>query len=147
MKFSELDEFADGKILAGVVGNIGYLVINNPERRNAISLSMYEAAAAQVMAMAVDPCARLLVIRGGGGKAFASGADISKFEKERASSDDVAIYSAATKTFYDAVFSFPKPWKVPGVMLVRPGLLFRFSVWSCPRSWKVPGAMLARAGL
>ena len=109
MNFSELDEFADKKILAGVIGNIGYLVINNPERHNAISLAMYEAAAAQVKAMAVDPCARLLVIQGAGGKAFASGADISKFEKERASSDDVAIYSAATKTFYDAVFTFPKP--------------------------------------
>ena len=104
MKFSELDEFADGKVLAGVVGNIGYLIINNPERHNAISLAMYEAAAAQVMAMAVDPCARFGYQ---GCKAFASGADISKFEKERASSDDVAIYSAATKTFYDAVFSFP----------------------------------------
>lgn len=109
MKFSELDAFAEGKILAGIVANIGYLIINNPVRHNAISLAMYEAAAAQVMAMAKDPSARLLVIQGAGGKAFASGADISKFEKERSSSDDVATYNAATKTFYDAVFGFPKP--------------------------------------
>jgi enoyl-CoA hydratase/carnithine racemase len=109
MKFSDLDAFADGKVLAGVVANIGYLVINNPERHNAISLAMYEAGAARVVAMAADPSARLLVIQGAGGKAFASGADISKFEKERSSSDDVATYSAATKTFYDAVFGFPKP--------------------------------------
>ena len=109
MKFSDLDAFADGKILAGVVANIGYLVINNPERHNAISLAMYEAGAARVATMAADPSARLLVIQGAGGKAFASGADISKFEKERSSSDDVATYSTATKTFYDAVFGFPKP--------------------------------------
>ena len=109
MKFFDLDAFADGKILAGVVANIGYLVINNPERHNAISLTMYEAGAARVAAMAADPSARLLVIQGAGGKAFASGADISKFEKERSSSDDVATYSTATKTFYDAVFGFPKP--------------------------------------
>ena len=84
-------------------------MINNPERHNAISLAMYEAGAARVAAMAADPSARLLVIQGAGGKAFASGADISKFEKERSSSDDVATYSTATKTFYDAVFGFPKP--------------------------------------
>ena len=60
-------------------------------------------------AMALDETVRLLVIRGAGGKAFASGADISKFEKERASADQVAIYTAASTRFYNAVFHFPKP--------------------------------------
>ena len=109
MKLSELTEYADGKILAGVHDRVGHLVINNPERHNAVSLAMYEAAAEQVTAMSTDPEARLLVIRGAGGKAFASGADISKFEKERSSEDDVAIYQAATARFYNAVYTFPKP--------------------------------------
>lgn len=104
-----LTAFADGKILAGVKDRVGYLVINNPERHNAISLAMFRAGAEQVAVMAADSEARLLVIRGAGGKAFASGADISKFEKERSSAEDVDIYAAAAKSFYDSVFHFPKP--------------------------------------
>ena len=41
MKLSELTEYADGKILAGVQDRVGHLVINNPERHNAVSLAMY----------------------------------------------------------------------------------------------------------
>ena len=83
MKFDQLTEHAEGKLLSGIIDRVGQLVINNPERHNAISMAMYQAGAAEVTRMAADPEARLLVIRGAGGKAFASGADISKFEKER----------------------------------------------------------------
>ena len=108
MKLSDLAAQAEGKILSGVVANIGHVVINNSERHNAISLEMYQAAAERVSEMAEDPEARLLVIQGAGGKAFASGADISKFEKERSSGDQVQIYNTATAKLYDAVFNFPK---------------------------------------
>ncbi|MEK9573859.1 MAG: enoyl-CoA hydratase/isomerase family protein, partial [Alphaproteobacteria bacterium] len=90
MKLSHLNEYADGKILAGVVEATGHIVINNPERHNAVSKDMYEAAAEQVQKMATDDNVRLLMLRGAGGKAFASGADISKFEKERNSEEQVA---------------------------------------------------------
>ena len=109
MKPDQLTAHADGKLLAGVVDRVGHVVINNPERHNAISLDMYRAGAAEVARMADDPETRLLVIRGAGGKAFASGADISKFEQERSSAEDVEIYAQASKSFYDAVFNFPKP--------------------------------------
>lgn len=109
MKLSDLDSYAEGKILAGCIDLTGYVVINNPERHNAVSLAMYEAAAEVVEAMALDDNVRLLIIRGAGGKAFASGADISKFEKERSSEAQVAAYTAASTRFYNAVFMFPKP--------------------------------------
>lgn len=109
MKFDQLTAHADGMLLAGIVDRVGHLVINNPDRHNAISLAMYRAGAEQVASMAANPEARLLVIRGAGGKAFASGADISKFENERSSAEDVEIYAQASKAFYDAVFTFPKP--------------------------------------
>ena len=109
MKFSDLTTFAEGKILSGVIANVGHVVINNPERHKAISLEMYEAAAERVDAMATDPEVRLLLLQGAGGKAFASGADISKFETERSSTEQVKIYNTATAKFYDAVFNFPKP--------------------------------------
>ena len=109
MKLSQLNDYADGKILAGVVDATGHIVINNPDRHNAVSKDMYEAAAAQAEAMASDDNVRLLMLRGAGGKAFASGADISKFEKERNSAEQVAAYQAATAQFYSNVFNFPKP--------------------------------------
>ena len=109
MKISDLTSYADGKILAGCIDNTGYVVINNPERHNAVSLAMYTAAADIVEEMAQDDKVRLLVLQGAGGKAFASGADISKFEKERSSEEQVAIYQAASARFYTAVFQFPKP--------------------------------------
>ena len=109
MKFDQLTGHAEGKLLSGIVDRVGHVVINNPERHNAISMAMYQAGAAEVTRMAADPEARLLVIRGAGGKAFASGADISKFEKERSSAEDVSRYAEASKAFYDSVFNFPKP--------------------------------------
>ena len=96
MKFDQLTAHAEGKLLTGIVARVGHVVINNPERHNAISLAMYQAGAAEVNRMAADPEARLLVVRGAGGKAFASGADISKFEKERSSAEDLSKYSEAS---------------------------------------------------
>ena len=48
MKPDQLTAHADGKLLAGVVDRVGHVVINNPERHNAISLDMYRAGAAEV---------------------------------------------------------------------------------------------------
>ena len=104
-----LDSHADGKILSGQVDQIGYLVINNPQRHNAIGLDMWQAAAAALEQLAADPDTRLLVVSGSGGKAFASGADISKFESERSTKADVELYQATSGRFYTALNHFPKP--------------------------------------
>ncbi len=52
---------------------------------------------------------RILILSGAGGKAFVSGADVSKFESERASEEGVARYNATTKRVYDMIEAFPKP--------------------------------------
>jgi len=104
-----LKEYADGKILAGTQANVGRLVINNPARHNAISLDMWEAAATVIADMSTDETVRLLIISGAGGKAFASGADISKFESERATAESVAKYHATSAHFYNILENFPKP--------------------------------------
>ena len=104
-----LQEYAEGKILGGREGHVGHLVINNPERHNATSLAMWKGAFEVVEKLAADPEARLLVVSGAGGKAFASGADISKFEEERSDPNDVDHYQASTARFYSALHDFPKP--------------------------------------
>lgn len=109
MNTEQLTAHAEGKILSGVQDQVGYLVINNPERHNAMSLEMWEAAAAAIDAMAVDPEVRVLVVTGTGGKAFVSGADISKFGKERSSKEAVDHYARVSGGCYDALENFPKP--------------------------------------
>jgi enoyl-CoA hydratase/carnithine racemase len=100
---------AGGKMLAIRSGSIGMLVINNPERRNALSLDMWQAAAEILEAFANDDAVRVLVVCGAGGKAFASGADISKFEEERTGAEAVQFYQQVSGGVYDSLASFPKP--------------------------------------
>ena len=87
------------KILSSVEDALGSLMFNNPERHNAMSLDMWREASAALDALSADPAVRVIVLSGAGGKAFVSGADISKFESERATSDSVATYNQAVEDF------------------------------------------------
>jgi len=49
------------------------------------------------------------VLSGAGGKAFVSGADISKFENERAGKEAVKRYNTRVKQIYERIEQFPKP--------------------------------------
>ena len=49
------------------------------------------------------------VLNGAGGKSFVSGADISKFDKERSSKDAVLSYNKRTQKVYELLETFPKP--------------------------------------
>lgn len=97
------------KIITEQSGEIARIVFNQPEKRNAVSLEMWEAVEAAVGRFAEDPAVRILILSGAGGKAFVSGADVSKFESERASEEGVAHYNATTKRVYDLIEAFPKP--------------------------------------
>ena len=97
------------KIIVKQSGAIARIIFNQPEKRNAVSLEMWEAVEVALDKFAVDKDVRVLILSGSGGKAFVSGADISKFESERASADGVARYNATTKRVYDKVEAFPKP--------------------------------------
>ncbi len=82
------------KILARKADGIGWLTFNQPERRNAISLAMWDAVAMAAEDFAADRSVRVVVLSGAGGKAFASGADISEFEKARADADAEKRYAS-----------------------------------------------------
>ncbi|NWG25880.1 MAG: enoyl-CoA hydratase/isomerase family protein [Pseudorhodoplanes sp.] len=97
------------RILTRREGHVAQVVFNNPERHNAMSFDMWEATAAALESFAKDDNVRVVVLSGAGGKAFVSGADISKFGAERASEDAVRTYNAMTERAYDAIYSFPKP--------------------------------------
>ncbi|MEN2987003.1 enoyl-CoA hydratase [Tistrella sp. BH-R2-4] len=85
-----------GRIRVDTAGAIATLTIDNPERRNAIGLHMWHAMAAALDELAAEPSVRMLVVRGEGHRAFASGADISRFDQERGDPQAVAAYAQAT---------------------------------------------------
>lgn len=97
------------KMLSRKEGPVGYLIFNNPERRNAVSLEMWEAATNILDDFLKDDAIHVVVLAGAGGKAFVSGADISKFDSERASEEAVARYNAAVERANTTVYNFPKP--------------------------------------
>ena len=97
------------KMLARVDGAIGHVIFNNPERHNAVSLEMWDAAELALSAFAENDDVRVVVMSGAGGKSFVSGADISKFEKERGSKDATQHYNARLKVVYDTIENYPKP--------------------------------------
>jgi enoyl-CoA hydratase len=97
------------KMLSRKEGGVGYLTFNNPERHNAVSLEMWEAASGFLADFAADPKVRVVVLTGAGGKAFVSGADISKFESERSSKEAVDRYNIAVDKANTTVYEFPKP--------------------------------------
>ena len=66
------------KMLSRKEAGVGIVTFNNPERHNAVSLEMWEAAKEMLDAFAADSEVRVVVLTGAGGKAFVSGADISK---------------------------------------------------------------------
>jgi enoyl-CoA hydratase len=97
------------KMLARKEGGVGILTFNNPERHNAVSLDMWEATKRILDDFATDDDVRVVVLTGAGGKAFVSGADISKFASERATLEASRAYNVKSDAAYSSVADFPKP--------------------------------------
>src|SRR5262245_6198716 len=97
------------KMLARIEGKVGIMTFNNPEKHNAVSLEMWEAAEKILDAFENDPDVRVVILTGAGGKAFVSGADISKFDSERASEEAVQRYNALVEKVYARIYQMPKP--------------------------------------
>ena len=73
------------KMLAQVKDGIGWITFNSPERRNAISLDMWEGLSTILESFQHDDQVRVVVMTGAGDKSFVSGADISEFDSKRGS--------------------------------------------------------------
>ena len=103
------DKTRTDKMLARKDGRVGYVIFNNPERHNAVSLDMWAATRDILDEFLHDDEVRVVVLTGAGGKAFVSGADISKFESERATMDATKHYNATVERAYAGIQEFPKP--------------------------------------
>ena len=100
---------ATEKLIARKDGAIGWVIFNNPQKRNAMSLDMYEATAAALDDYARDPAIRLVILKGEGDKAFISGADISQFKDKRSNAEQVRAAEAISERCNKAIRECPKP--------------------------------------
>jgi enoyl-CoA hydratase len=100
---------ADGKILQNVSDGIGTITFNNPDKRNAMSLQMWEGFGGALADLQDDPAVRVVILVGAGDKAFVSGADISQFEKERHNAQASEQYSRRSSASRALLANYPKP--------------------------------------
>lgn len=100
---------ATDKMLSRKDGPIGSMIFNNPARHNATSLEMWQAADEILRDFANDPAIRVVVLSGAGGKAFVSGADISRFEDERATKEAIAHYNKTSDRMSTTLQNMRKP--------------------------------------
>jgi len=97
------------KMIAEKDGPIGWITFNNPARRNAVSMAMWEALGDIVRNYEADDAIRVIVLKGAGDKAFVSGADISEFEEKRSSPETTKIYNQASGKATDELTHAGKP--------------------------------------
>jgi enoyl-CoA hydratase/carnithine racemase len=73
-------------------GDIAVIVLNRPDKLNALNKAMWLGVRDQIRACSADLALRCVVLRGAGEKAFGPGADIAEFATERANARQAAEY-------------------------------------------------------
>ena len=102
-------EYADGKMLAETRDGIGWMIFNQPAKRNAMTYAMWEAIPPIIESFQNDPNVRVVVMKGAGDKAFVSGADISEFETMRSSPEQTREYDLSGDRAHAAMAALEKP--------------------------------------
>ena len=92
-----------------VAAPLSEIVLNKPEKRNALSVDMWAAIPDLVAQAVADPETKVLLIHGGDAGAFAAGADISEFEKTYATKQSANAAGATIAAALNALENFPKP--------------------------------------
>ncbi|MCU0804147.1 MAG: enoyl-CoA hydratase-related protein [Burkholderiales bacterium] len=82
---------------------IATVILNKPERLNALDKSMWLRLGAIMRELDGDESIHAVVVRGAGDKAFAAGADIAEFANERATVERAREYGKAIHDTMDAV--------------------------------------------
>jgi enoyl-CoA hydratase/carnithine racemase len=90
-------------------GAVATLVLNRPASHNAINAGMYAALPEILAGVDADPGVKVLVVRGAGEKSFASGADISEFERERGNAERARGYNEKVAAAEQALEGVRKP--------------------------------------
>jgi len=90
-------------------GPIGWIVFNQPEKRNAVSQEMWQLMPEYVQDLTTDDAIRVVILRGAGDQAFVSGADISQFKDRRRNMADEEEYGRISARGQEALTTLSKP--------------------------------------
>lgn len=90
-------------------GQIAELVLNAPDRKNALPLAAWQAIPGLLAELARDPDLRVCIVRGAGGKSFCAGADISEFEAIRSTPEAAKRYDDINVAAFKALKALPVP--------------------------------------
>lgn len=96
------------QLIARKDGAIGWIVMSNPAKRNALTFEMWRSFPSVLRSFAEDNEIRLVVLTGEG-EHFAAGADISQFGEKRSHGDALNQYNETLKISTAALLDFPKP--------------------------------------
>lgn len=97
------------RMQAHVEDGIGWMIFNHPQRHNALSLEMWQAIGDILEHFSNNDAVRVVIMRGAGGKAFVSGADISEFDSQRANAEQRQSYGKIAGRASRWLAELPKP--------------------------------------
>jgi enoyl-CoA hydratase len=87
-------------------GSVAIIIINRPERRNALNIQTRAEGAAVLDELRADDSVRVVVFTGAGDKAFIAGADIAEFRDRTAITQREVMLE---RGLFNAIDTFPKP--------------------------------------
>ena len=90
-------------------GQIATVVLNRPDKLNAMTKPMWRRLGETVEALSAESDLRCLVLRGAGGRAFSPGNDIGEFETERSNPEQAKAYGAIMHRTLEALRTCPHP--------------------------------------
>jgi enoyl-CoA hydratase len=100
---------SEGRLRVEKLGAVGWIVFDSPAKRNAINGAMWRGIPPAMAQFDADPEVRCVAFRGAGSEAFAAGADISEFEKNRAERKSVSAYDGLLDQVLHAIQDSRKP--------------------------------------
>jgi len=84
-------------------GAIATVILNSPEKMNAMNEAMWQGLADAMAGLSADDDVRCVVLRGAGDRAFSAGADIEEFPRTRRDKDAARAYGRVTHRAMQAV--------------------------------------------
>jgi len=90
-------------------GEIATIFMNRPEKKNAVTLAMWNSIPKLLDELNECVDVRVVIIRGVDHTAFSAGADIKEFSVERENFEKASNYDRLLNQAGDALEQFPKP--------------------------------------
>lgn len=89
-------------------GGVAVVILNRPEKRNALAMPHWQALAAALRGFATDARVRAVVLTGAGGH-FCAGADIGEFDSTRQDARSGMAYTRAVDSAAEAILELERP--------------------------------------